>query len=400
MPDYRYSALTGSGAVEKGWMTAPSERVVEEQLRKQGTFLIQAEARRRTLVDGRIHSEDLVAFFEYLAGYLDVGIPLLTALENVTAGVRSAKLRAIIDELRVTIAQDGKSFSEALAQHPRAFPPPIVSTIQGGESHGQLALSLRQLIEYMDWQQDMTASIRQATVYPVAMFGATLLMVSGFLGFVLPRITAALRVRTVDLPPATRSLMAASLWVRHNAWVPITLAGAIAIGVILLRRSARGGMFMDTAALRIPVIGRYVLDLNMARVVTRLSLFLGTGIDLLRSLVLVENMTENRAVAGILREARDTIAGGEGIATAFGRSPLVPVVVRRSLALGEATGRLDEALDRARIYYAREIPAALGRLVAVVQPTMIVVLGVFLLFAAFAITLPILAAFNSLAVRP
>src|SRR6185295_9702187 len=127
--------------------------------------------------------------------------------------------------------------------------------------------------------------------------------------------------------------------------------------------------------LRIPVIVQFILEVNMARVVTYIGLFYRAGVDLLRALELVEQMTTNRVVGRVVRDARVRIAGGETISAAFARSPLVPVIVMRSLALGEQTGRLDESLERAQKYYSREIPAGVRRVVTLIQPAMIVLLG-------------------------
>lgn len=401
MPDYFYSALTGSGAVEKGWMTAPSEIVVEEQLRRQGHFLIKAEARARVqkVTDARVDRRERLAFLEYLAGSFTAGVPLLTTLDDVPRRLRSAKLRTIVAEVRHAVSEEGKSLSEALGEHPRAFPQLFVSTIQAGEASGQLAFSLQQLVDYMDWQENISASVRQATMYPLVVLFAISLLVTGLIGFVFPRIIPILKMRNVDLPLPTRIIMSTSIFLRHNLVVLLVLAAVAVIAVVVARRSPRGRMLMDSFVLKVPVIGEFILEVNMARVVTYLSLFYKTGVDLIQSLLLVENMATNAVVAGVVREARERIVGGDTIASAFGRSPLVPVVVMRSLSLGESTGRLDEALDRAKLYYGREIPAAVRRVITLIQPAMIVALGGVILLVALAIMLPILNIYNSIGIR-
>ena len=140
-------------------------------------------------------------------------------------------------------------------------------------------------------------------------------------------------------------------------------------------------------------------DANIARVVTYLSLFYRAGVDLLQALTLVEQMVTNRVVAKLVHDARARIAEGESLAIAFGKSPLVPLVVMRSLALGESTGRLDEALDRAKLYYGREIPASVRRVVTLIQPALIIVLGGVILVVALAIMLPVLNIYNTIGVR-
>ena len=401
MPDYWYKALTGSGAVEEGWTSAPSEIVLEEELRKRGSFLINAQARERTkrFTDGNIERRELLAFLEYMAGSFTAGIPLLTILDDVPRRLKSPKLKIILGEVRNAVADDGQSLSEALSNHPRAFPQLFVATIQAGEASGQLAFSLQQLVEYLDWQETISQSVRQATMYPLVVLGAVSLLVTALVGFVFPRLLPMLRTRQVELPLPTRIIMATSQFIQSN-WIGVVAAMVIA-GVVItaIRRNTRGRFIIDAIILKIPVVGQFILEVNIARVVTYLSLFYRTGVDLLQSLLLVEQMATNTVVAKLVRDAREAISGGETIAGAFGRSPLVPIVVMRSLALGESTGRLDEALDRAKMYYSREIPASVRRVITLIQPLLIVVLGTVILLVALAIMLPILNIYNTIGVR-
>jgi type II secretory pathway component PulF len=401
LPDYWYQALTGSGAVEEGWINATSEIVVEEQLRRKGAFLIKAEAKSRAkkVTDGKVDRKELLAFLEYLAGSFTAGLPLLTILDDVQRRLRTSKLKAIIAEVRFSVADEGKSLSEALAEHPKAFPQIYVATIQAGEASGQLAFSLQQLVDYLDWQEGISAAMRQATMYPIVVLAAVGLLVTGLVGFVFPRILPILRLRNVDLPLPTKIIMAVSDFLRHNSITLIVVVVLLAVGIAMMRRTDRGRLIVDAAVLKIPVLGEFILEVNMARVVTYLGLFYRTGVDLLQSLLLVENMATNKVVSAVVRDARERITGGETITNAFGRSPLVPIVVMRSLALGESTGRLDESLERAKLYYSREIPAAVRRVITLIQPVLIVTLGGVVLLVALAIMLPILNIYNTIGVR-
>ena len=401
MPHYWYRALTGGGNVEEGWMTAPSESGVEDSLRQKGAFLITAEEREREKkhTDGRIERRELLAFLEYLSGSFTAGLPLLTTLEDVPRRIRSAKLKVIVGEVRNAVALEGKSLSEAMSEHPKAFPQVFISTIQAGEASGQLSFALQQLVEYLDWQEGIASSVRQATMYPLVVLVAISMLVVGLVGFVFPRILPILRMRDVDLPLPTKIIMTTSLFIRGNAALLALGAIALVALIVLARRTERGKYVIDAVLLKVPIVGAFMLEVNMARVVTYLGLFYRTGVDLLQSLALVEKMITNRVVARVVHDARDEIEGGASIATAFGRSPLVPVVVMRSLALGETTGRLDESLERARLYYSREIPAGVRRVVTLIQPAMIIILGGIVLLVALAIMLPILNIYNTIGVR-
>jgi type IV pilus assembly protein PilC len=401
VPDFWYQAVTGSGSVEEGFMTAPSEIQVEEQLRKQGAYLLKAQVRSRPrrVTDGKVDRKELLAFLEFLAGSFTAGIPLLTILDDVPRRLRSPKLKVIITEVRNAVADEGKSLSEAMAEHPRAFPQLFIATIQAGEASGQLAFSLEQLVEYLDWQENISGSVRQATMYPIVVLGAISLLVIGLVGFAFPRLIPILRMRDVELPLPTKIIMTSSVFLRDHWMLLIIGIVAAVILVVAIRRNERGRYLMDAAILKIPAIGQFIVEVNMARVVTYLSLFYRTGVDLLQSLLLVEQMVTNRVVGRIVHDARERIAGGETIAGAFGHSPLVPIIVMRSLALGESTGQLDQSLERAKLYYNREIPAAVRRVVTLIQPAMIIILGGVILLVALAIMLPILNIYNTIGVR-
>jgi type IV pilus assembly protein PilC len=286
-----------------------------------------------------------------------------------------------------------------MAEHPKAFSSLYVSTIQAGEASGQLAFALRQLVEYMDWQETISSQVRQATLYPFIVLGAVGLLVVGLIGFVFPRILPLLRTQTAELPLPTRIIMAASAFLRGHWVLLLVLVWALFGLYALLRRSRDGRYFLDALTLRLPVTGNLIREVNMARFVTYLSLFYRTGVELILALTLVERMLTNAVVALAVAEAREAIVGGESLASAFGRSSVFPPVVMRSIALGEATGRLDESLTRAKDYYTREIPAAVRRMITVLQPLLVMLLGAVILTVALAIVLPILNIYNTIGVR-
>jgi type IV pilus assembly protein PilC len=407
MPEYWYSALTNAGVVQEGRMNAPNENALAEQLRSAGAFLIKTEVRddSRAVVagagvtDGKVDRKDLLAFLEYVAGSFDVGIPMLDTLDDVVNRLQSKRLRRIVGEIRYAVADEGKSLSAALAEHPKAFPELYVGTIRAGEASGELGYALRQLVEYMDWQENISAQLRQATAYPAIVLSAVGLLVLGLLGFVFPRITPLLRINNIELPLPTRVILVVSNFV-HDQWLVcgVTLVG-IAAAFWLARRSEKGRLYLDLWSLRLPIIGPVIRDVFMARIVTYLSLFYRTGVELVLSLNIVERIISNRAVATDIARARELVTEGVSMAAAFGRSPLFPPVVIRAIALGEATGNLDTALTRAKDYYEREIPAAVRRMIIVLQPLLIAFIGGVILMVALAIVLPILNIYNSIGVR-
>lgn len=404
MPNYWYKALTGAGTVEQGWITAPDEAEVEERVRASGNFLIEARAREKpkgatTHTDGTVPRKQLLAFMEYLASSVQVGMPLLTTLSDVETRLESRKLRKIIGEVRNSISEEGRSLSEALAQHPQAFPEMYVTTIQAGEASGRLDFVLTQLVAYLDWQETISGQVRQATMYPMIVLGAIGVLILILIGYVFPKIIPVLQSRTAELPLPTKIVMAASTFLRAEGIIVLALGIGGFIGYRVMRKRPTLGRFIDDVQLRMPIIGDLIRNVNMARLVTYLGLFYRSGVEIILALTLVERMIANRVVAAAVNRVRLEIEGGDTMAAAFGRNPLFPPVVVRSVALGESTGQLDESLARAQGFYEREVPSAVRRMITALQPALIMVMGSVVLLVALAMILPILSIYQSIGVR-
>jgi type IV pilus assembly protein PilC len=194
-------------------------------------------------------------------------------------------------------------------------------------------------------------------------------------------------------------ILKASEVVRADWLLVIIAINSIIMIIYLIHRTPKGRRWVDLAVLKMPIFGSVVLDVNMARVVTYLSLFYRTGVELIFSLEIIERIITNKVVADAIGNAREQVIQGVSIAAALGQSPLFPNVVLRSVALGEATGNLDAALARTKDYYSREIPASVKRMITLLQPALIAIIGGVILMVALAIILPILNIYSSIGVR-
>jgi len=403
VPEYWYKALTNGGEVQEGWMTAPDEADVEERLRTSGKYLVTAEERDEKggggLSDGKVDRKQLLALIEYLAGSAQVGMPILTTLTDIQGRLESKLLRKIVKEIHHALSEEGKSLSEAMAEHPRAFPDLYVSTIEAGEASGRLDFVLEQLVQHLDWQEGISQQVRQATMYPLIVLGAVGGLIIALVTFVFPRILPVLLSRTTELPLPTRIVMGLSGFLRGNWIVLVALTIVALVAWRAIRRTEGGAMAIDGMLLRLPVIGDLMQQVNMARLVTYLGLFYRSGVEIILALSLVERMLTNKVVALAVRRAREAVEGGETMAAAFSKGTMFPPVVVRSVALGETTGQLDESLQRATIYYAREVPAAVRRMITALQPMLILTMGSVVLLVALAMILPILNIYSSIGVR-
>ncbi len=400
MPEFTYEALTETGAVTRGAMPAENEAELEERLRSQGSYLINARvmagSKARSGTDGSVDRRELLGFTEYLAASVQAGIPILATLDDVGVRMKTRRMTRIVEEVGRAMSEEGKSLSDALSEHPKAFGKLYVSTVAAGEATGQLDYALTQLVAYLDWQQEIRSQLRQATVYPAIVLLAMGVLVTVLVAYVFPRLFPVLSTFDVELPWPTRVIMAVATFMA--AYWLVVLGGMIAavVALLLIRRTTGGRLALDGLTLRIPVFGPLIHQINMARFVTYLALFYRTGVELLHGLRMVEEMMENQVVARAIRRAREQVAQGETLSTAFGGSRLFPMVVTRSIALGERTGSLDEALGRAKAYYDREVPASVNRMLTALQPLLVVLMGGVIVVIALSIFLPILTIYQSL----
>ena len=399
---YGYEALTSTGEVTRGTLRAEDESELEEQLRELGHYLIRAEVETTQpeladrITDGKVRRDELIAFTEYLAGSAQVGVPILAALDDLEARLSTKRMRRIVAEIRFAMAEEGKALSEALADHPKAFSQLFVATVEAGEATGKLDYALQQLTAYLDWQQEIQAQVRQATMYPAIVFVAMVGLIGVLVAYVFPRILPIIGSFDVELPLPTRITMTVAGFLQ-GYW-PVLLGGIVGFIVLMVmaRRTASGRYLTDRLSLRIPVLGDLLYQINMARFVTYMALFYRTGIGLIRGLQLVERILTNRMLAVAVRDARERIEGGDSISEAFRKAGAFPPIVIRSLALGESTGRLDDSLGRTKAYYDREVPTAVKRLLAALQPALVVFLGSLILVVALSIVLPIMTIYQTM----
>jgi type IV pilus assembly protein PilC len=399
MPEFAYEALTPDGVVARGAMPAADEAELEDRLRSQGSYLIRAEVARRERrrpTRGGIERRELLGLTEYLAGSVEAGIPILTSLDDVGTRLKSRRARQIVADVRRSMAEEGMSLSEALSEHPQAFSKLYISTVSAGEASGQLDYALSQLIEYLDWQEEIRSQLRQATIYPAIVLAGMAGLIGLLVGFVFPRLFPVLSTFDVALPWPTVVIMSIGLFLQRWWLVLLGALVGLVVVVLLVRQTRRGRYVLDRMTLGLPVFGPLIHQINMARLVTYLALFYRTGVELLHGLRMVEEMMENAVVSRAVGRARVAVSQGETLAAAFSATSLFPTVVTRSIALGESTGSLDVALGRAKRYYDREVPASVRRMLTTLQPLLVVLMGGVIVVIALSIFLPILTIYQSI----
>jgi type IV pilus assembly protein PilC len=384
MPRFAFQARSTTGDSVSGIGFAVDEQDLDRQLASADLLLIKARAVRAAR--GRTSSNrTLVDFCYHMSVVVEAGIPLLRGLSDLAQGEHP--LRDTIGDVARKI-ESGAALSEALADFPEHFPPLILALIRAGEQSGNLDRVLRDLARYFEWRENLRRQIVSAVTYPSLVMVAVIGLCALLTTWVLPRFLQIFIELGVSLPPTTRAMLSMHQFLGNWGWHLLGLCAALAIGGFPVIRSRRGRRVLDRVVLRTPLLGSLVLMIEMSRFSHNLGLLYGTGVAIVKALELIEEIAQNSVVSEMMGQARERIEKGGSLSDAFGRSALLPPLVARMISVGEASGRLDESLERASSYYDREVPAIISRLVALFNTGVLIFLGGTLVVVALSIFIP------------
>ncbi|MCP4571192.1 MAG: type II secretion system F family protein [bacterium] len=394
MREFRYKALGANGQMVAGIRRAESAAVLSQDLMHQNLILLENRPTLGSLGKsfsraGRAGRRELRDFTLHVATCLSAGIPVITALRDFERDGASGPFQAIISDLREEIS-GGAQISEALAQHPEVFSDVYIAIVAAGQDSGDISGCFADLVGYLEWLDDLRSQTKQALAYPALLSAGVVGLFMLMMLYVVPRFMEIFQSGDVQLPGLTLGVIAVFDWLR--IWWPLLLvgAGATAGAVALLKRTDRGRLWLDTAILKVPVMGGFMHKIALSRFAKHFSLLFGSGTNLLRLLELLEDVVGNAAMGRELAEVRQRVMTGETLAASFARAKSFPPLIQRLVAVGEQAGQLDLTLGKAATYLDREIPRALKQTFTALEAVLIVVLGGLIAVAALSVLLPIL----------
>jgi len=395
MPMYEYRARDQTGRPIQGTMEAESERVVITQLRERGympTVLHQQVVARSIGQQVRemspVPRQDLVIFTRQLATMVSAGLPLVSALETTARQTESRRLREVLEKVRGGIEAGGNLAGE-MAKHPAVFSDLYVSTLQAGEVSGALDRVLNYLADYLERELDLVQRIKTTAMYPAIVFVAAVLVGVVAVFVVLPQLVGLFSGLKVALPWPTRVLIAVTNGARRYWYLLLAMPFSVGTTIIVLRRSKAGRRFLDHILIRVPVVGRLILKVSLARFARMLAMIARSGVPLVQGMEIVAHAAGNASVADAVEGAAHAVQEGQPLAASLGLSPLIPLMFSRMVAVGEQTGALETILDKIADFYDREVDNTVRRFAALIEPVMIIGVGAVVAFVAVAILLPL-----------
>lgn len=392
---FRYSAFNSSGKTENGTVQADAETSARSEIRERGLYLVSLKVTEEKSEKGKalfsfgIKQKLPVQLARQLASLLKGGVPLFQALSIICNQLDVAKEREIVSYLRDQV-RGGSSLSDALKAYPGIFDRLFVYSVQAGEKAGALDSVLAYQADLLENRATMRGEVRAALTYPAIMIvvgtGVLLFLIS----YVVPMVMKIFDRMNQKLPAATQILLGVTDFVNSYIVIILVLVAAVAAGLVQwVKRSARGRATWDTLLLKVPVYGQLYQMILISRFAKIMSTLLKSGVHMLQSLVVVASTIQNTIVSGSVSNVAEMVERGADLSIALRQSQVFPSYVADMVTVGESSGNLEEMLDTVSAYYDTRAKQRIAALTAMIEPLIIVIMGVVIAFILVSILLPL-----------
>ena len=401
MPAFEFKGLNRAGKEVAGVRDADSEKALRAALKREGIFITRVGRGQKkgqgllaTEIDfeqylERISQSDIALFSRQLATLTKAGIPLVEAISATVDQTDKKKLRRVLAKVRQDVSE-GSSLAGALEQHPTVFSPIFPNMIRAGEASGTLDQVLARLADFTENSVKLKSKVQSAMMYPIIMVLIGGAILAGLFVFVIPQITQIFEDSGQDLPPLTTLLIAASHFLRNYYWLMLLLVIAFFWGFRKWKLTPKGSYSWDKIKLRIPVVGKLILMIGVARFTRTLATLLRSGVPLLKALDITKNVLGNQLLVEVVEKARLSVKEGSSLADPLKTSGKFPPIVVHMIAIGEQSGALEDMLAVVSDTYESQVDSKIAGLTSLLEPLMILGMGITIGVIVFAVLLPIM----------
>ncbi|MDI3546759.1 MAG: type pilus assembly protein PilC [Halanaerobiales bacterium] len=396
-PVFNYEAKDKHGKKIAGSITADEASKVASQLRKQGYYITSIEKgteSKRDIKDiikfnNRVKTSDLAVFSQQFSVLINAGISLVDSLEIMQEQTENAKLKEVLARVQEDI-EAGSSLSEAMLRYPKVFPEFYCQMIRAGEAGGMLDHVLVNLAGHYQRQNEIGQKVKSALYYPVIVLVVAIVIIVFLIISVLPNFVNIYAGFGAELPLLTRIFLEFGGFMQKYWWLVFGIIIAIILTLKRYSKTPSGKYKYDRIMLKLPVIGKIMQKIVISRFASTLSILLDSGVNLLESLAVVEEVVGNQVIAKVLIRARGRLREGTNISDPLAESGEFPKMVVQMLKVGEESGAIDEMLKKVAEFYDREVETAVEGIVSLIEPVLIIFLALIVGFIALAIILPVL----------
>ncbi|MBP9690874.1 type II secretion system F family protein [Candidatus Woesebacteria bacterium] len=397
---FKYKALQGDKKVE-GEMDAGNDKEISEYLKQNGFFPIEIKEKKAdfmTTIMASVHQvsfQEVVYMTRQFAIMLDAGLTLIDSIEIIKKQVSIPALKNMLEDIDKML-RDGKTFSQGLEKYPRQFSHFYVALVKSGEASGKLDEILNKLAENLEIQREFRQKIKNAMIYPTVIVSAMFVMMFIMFTFVMPQLLSLYDSFQVELPQSTLVIMAISKFMQAN-WV-FVLIGIVTtiIGALRFKASKKGSALFDRYILKAPVLGKIISTSALVDATRTLSILISSGVPILDGLIIVIDVNSNIMFKKAFTNIKEKVEKGMSIGTAMSNEPLFPESLVQMAIVGEQTGHLDVTLLKLSDYYRTESEMAVKGLLSMMEPTIMIVLGISVGFLVMSVITPIFSLTNSL----
>lgn len=392
MPTFVWEGNDKRGVKMRGEQAARNANLVRADLRKQGITPTMVKVKPKPLFGGsgsRITAKDIAVFSRQIATMLKSGVPIVQAMEIIGGGQKNPKMRDLVNTIRSDI-ESGSSLSEALGKHPVQFDELFRNLVKAGESAGVLDTVLDTVATYKENIEALKGKIKKAMFYPAMVVAVALLVSAILLVFVVPQFKEVFANFGAELPAFTLLVINLSEFMVKYWWLIFGVIGGTIVGFIMLKkRSLAFAHFLDRVVLKLPVIGKIMNEAALARFSRTLAVTFAAGVPLVEALDTVAGATGNTVYEQAVKRVRDDVSVGYQVNVAMKQTNLFPHMVVQMTAIGEEAGALDTMLYKVAEFYEMEVNNAVDALASLLEPIIVVMLGVIVGSMVVAMYLPI-----------
>jgi type IV pilus assembly protein PilC len=391
---YTYTARElSTGQTLKASVQADSEQAAAKLIKQQGLVPINIEVEGKSAIPvirrNRVTIKEKVLFSRQLSTLINAGLPLVQALRNVAAQTHGRAFRVVIDQI-ITDVEAGTAFSKALAKHPRVFNQVYLSLVEAGETSGTLDKSLERLALQQEKDADVISKVRGAFVYPIIVLLVMVAVVIYMLMTVLPQVKILYDgISGAQLPIYTRILLFVSDIIRHYWWVLLILFGIMSFFTTRWARTGPGKQVVDKFKMRAPLVGPLFMKMYMARFARTSSTLIGSGVPLIQVLEIVSDAVNNVHLRVSIRAAAEKVKGGKSLSSTLEGDDNFLDLVPSMLHIGEESGSTEQMMAKTADYYEKEVDDQIKAISTIIEPVLMVVMGIVALIIVAAVLLPI-----------
>jgi type IV pilus assembly protein PilC len=335
----------------------------------------------------RVKPEDIIMLNVQLANMIDAGLTLINSLNIICRQIENKNLKEIFEEVKRSV-EGGSAFSDALAKHPKTFSKLFVNMVRAGETSGRLNVVLNRLAQYVEQQEDLRQQVKNALFYPMILVVVGLAVVVLIVSFVMPQFVEIFNKAGVPLPLPTQIFYASGVALKKFWYLFIFTIWLVMMGARMYGRTAAGRLRIDRLKISFPVIGPLTRKLIISRFSRTLATLVDSGVPILQSLDIVRDVVGNRIIGDVIQKVRGSVEEGERIEKELKKSGEFPPDMVQMITVGEETGKLGHMLNKVAGFYDNAVGYALKKLIALIEPVFIIVLGVLVGFIMASMLLP------------